>query len=531
MNSDSLARFVESHARALLLLVLTISLAGFAFVFRLPVSLFPQTDFPRVVILVDNGIAPVDIQMLTVTRRIEEAVRLVPGVTDIRSVTARGSTEISVFFRWDVNIVDALELVQGQIAQITPTLPPETRFYINRLTFSVFPMIGFSLTSDQRSLSELWELAYYDIAPRLYRIPGVMENRIVGGREPEFHIVVDPEKLNGYNLPLTKVVDAIRNNNLLSSAGMIQENYHLYLMTVTGLMRKQEQIENAVVTVVNGTPVKVRDVAKVVRGERPVYNIVTADGRPAVLVNVLQQPDGNAIAIAGAVNDELRQIRKTLPSDIHLATFYDQSELVSESIYGVRDAILIGLALAVGVLMIFLKDWRTTVVAAVVIPISLLIAVVFMQLFKMSFNLMTLGGLAACVGIVIDDAIVMVENITVHMALGAIARRGGAECDYRADPGADRLDAHPHRGLRPTGVSGRRHRRILPRAGDDHGDRAARIAVPGDLLYAGAGPRAVPAPQGTRLGGSGGRRASRRRALSSRPGGALRARAPLVAAP
>ena len=230
--------------------------------------------------------------------------------------------------------------------------------------------------------------------------------------------MVDPEKLNGYNLPLTKVVDAIRNNNLLSSAGMIQENYHLYLMTVTGLMRKQEQIENAVVTVVNGTPVAVRDIAKVVRGERPVYNIVTADGRPAVLVNVLQQPDGNAIAIAAAVNEELRQIRQTLPSDIHLATFYDQSELVSDSIYGVRDAILIGLALAVGVLMIFLKDWRTTIVAAVVIPISLLIAVVFMQLFKMSFNLMTLGGLAACVGIVIDDAIVMVENITVHMALG-----------------------------------------------------------------------------------------------------------------
>jgi CzcA family heavy metal efflux pump len=418
MKSETLAHFVESHARALVLLVLTVSLAGFAFVFGLPISLFPQTDFPRVVILVDNGIAPVDVQMLTVTRRIEEAVRLVPGVTDIRSVTARGSTEISVFFRWDINIVDALELVQGQIAQITPTLPPETRFYINRLTFSVFPMIGFSLTSDQRSLSELWELAYYDIAPRLYRIPGVMENRIVGGREPEFHILVDPEKLNGYNLPLTKVVDAIRNNNLLSSAGMIQENYHLYLMTVTGLMRKKEQIENAVVTVVNGTPVAVRDVAKVVRGERPVYNIVTADGRPAVLVNVLQQPDGNAITIAAAVNDELRRIRETLPSDIHLATFYDQSELVSDSIYGVRDAILIGLALAVGVLLIFLKDWRTTVVAAVVIPISLLIAVVFMQLFKMSFNLMTLGGLAACVGIVIDDAIVMVENITVHMALG-----------------------------------------------------------------------------------------------------------------
>ncbi len=418
MSSGALAEFVQSHARALVLVALTLALAGAVFTFVLPISLFPQTDFPRIVILVDNGIAPVDVQMLTVTRRIEEAVRLVPGVTDIRSVTARGSTEISVFFRWDVDIVDALELVEGQIAQITPTLPPESRFYINRLTFSVFPMLGFSLTSRDRSLTDLWELAYYDIAPRLYRIPGVMETRIVGGREPEFHILVDPEKLNGYNLPLTRVVDAIRNTNLIAAAGMLQENYHLYLTTVTGLMRKKEQIEDAVVATVQGTPVRVRDLARVVRGERPVYNIVTADGRPAVLVNVLQQPDGNAIEIARAVREELRKIRQTLPGDIQMATFYDQSVLVSDSIFGVRDAILIGLALAVGILLGFLKDWRTTLIAALVIPISLLVAVIFMQLFRMSFNLMTLGGLAACVGIVIDDAIVMVENIMVHMSLG-----------------------------------------------------------------------------------------------------------------
>jgi len=418
VRSQALAEFVQSHARAFVLVAVTMALAGAVFTFMLPISLFPQTDFPRIVILVDNGIAPVDVQMLTVTRRIEEAVRLVPGVTDIRSVTARGSTEISVFFRWDVDIVDALELVQGQIAQITPTLPPESRFYINRLTFSVFPMLGFSLTSRDRSLTDLWELAYYDIAPRLYRIPGVMETRIVGGREPEFHILVDPEKLNAYNLPLTRVVDAIRDTNLIAAAGMVQENYHLYLTTVTGLMRRKEQIEDAVVATIGGTPIRIRDLAEVVRGERPVYNIVTADGRPAVLVNVLQQPDGNAIAIAKAVREELGKIRATLPGDIQMATFYDQSVLVSDSIFGVRDAILIGLALAVGILLGFLKDWRTTLIAALVIPVSLLVAVIFMQLFRMSFNLMTLGGLAACVGIVIDDAIVMVENIMVHMSLG-----------------------------------------------------------------------------------------------------------------
>ena len=418
MKSDSLARFVEAYGKALILVAVAFSLAGLVFAFSLPVSLFPQTDFPRVVILVNNGVTPVDLQMVTVTRRLEEAARRIPGVTDIRSVTARGETEISVFFRWDVDIVDALQLVQGEISQIAPTLPPDSSFYINRLTFSVFPTVGFSLTSPERSLAELWELAYWDIAPRLYRIPGVMEARIVGGREPEFHVIVDPEKLNRYGLGLTQVVDSIRSSNIISASGMIQENYRLYLTTVTGLMREREQIEQAVVAVLDGVPIRIADIAEVVKGERPVYNIVTAEGRPAVLINVLQQPDGNALRIAQGVNEEIERIERSLPADIRLATFYDQSILVRDSIVGVVDAILLGLALSVAVLMAFLKDWRTTLIAALVIPISLLIAVVFMRWFSMSFNLMTLGGMAACVGIVIDDAIVMVENITVHQSMG-----------------------------------------------------------------------------------------------------------------
>jgi CzcA family heavy metal efflux pump len=386
--------------------------------FTIPISIFPQTDFPRIVILADNGIAPVNTQMLTVTRPLEQAIRLVPGITNVRSVTGRGSTEISVFFRWDVDILNALHLVQGRISQITPALPPSTRFYINRLTFSVFPMVGFSITSNSRPLTELWDLAYYNLAPRLYRLPGVAEARIVGGRPPEYHVVVDPGKLNGFNLPLTRVVEAIRSTNKIVPAGMIEENYHLYLTTVTGLLEQKEQIENTVIQVINGAPVLVKDLASVVRGERPTYNIVTANGRPAVLINVLQQPDGNAVQVADAVNKELAAIRRTLPADIELSTYYDQSILVKDSISGVAESILIGLALSILVLMGFLKSWRATLVAAAVIPVAALIAVVFMRFFSMSFNLMTLGGIAACIGVVIDDAIVVVENISVHLSMG-----------------------------------------------------------------------------------------------------------------
>ncbi len=432
--TSRLGEFVEGHGRALILVVVSFALAGLVFTFRIPVSIFPQTDFPRIIILVDNGIAPVDVQMLTVTRPIEQAVRLVPGITDVRSVTARGSSEISVFFRWDIDIHDALHQLQGRISQILPTLPADTRFYINRLTFSVFPMIGFSLTSPTKNLAELWDLAYYDIAPRLYRLPGVAETRIVGGRPTEYHVLVDPDKLNGYGLPVTKVVEAIRNTNLIASSGMIQENYHLYLTTVNGLMRSREQIEDTVVDVIQGTPVLIKDLARVVPGERPVYNIVTANGRPAVLVNVLQQPDGNAVAIADAVNRELTNIRGSLAGDVEMSVFYDQSVLVRDSIGSVRDSILIGLLLSMAVLAGFLKSWRTTIIAALVIPIAVLIAIVFIKLFHMSFNLMTLGGIAACIGIVIDDAIVMVENIVVHLSLGKTSREASKSAIQELTP-------------------------------------------------------------------------------------------------
>jgi CzcA family heavy metal efflux pump len=432
--SKSLAAFVEAHGRALVIIVVSLSIAGILFALRLPISILPQTDFPRVVILVDNGITPVDQMLVTVTRPIEQAVRIVPGIENIRSVTSRGSSEINLYFRWDVDILHALHLVQGRISQVTPSLPPTCRFYINRLTFSVFPMVGFSITSRQHSITELYNLAYYQIAPRLYRLPGVAETRIVGGRPEEFHIVVSPEQLNAYRFPLSKVTEAVRRNNIRTSAGMLQENYKLYLTTVDGLVKSKSEIEDIVVDVVNGTPVRVRDLAVVEPGEKPIYTVVTSNGRPAVLVNVMQQPDGNSVEIANAVNREIVEIRKGLPTEIELSVFYDQSILVRESITGVVEAILIGLGLSIAVLVGFLKNWRTTLVAAVVIPIAVLIAVIVMRLLHLSFNLMTLGGIAASIGVVIDDAIVMVENIMVHLSMGQSPREASRNAIVELTP-------------------------------------------------------------------------------------------------
>lgn len=416
--SAALARFVETHGRALVLVLGSFALAGLILIFHLPIALLPQTNFPRIIVLADSGVQPVDMQMLTVTRPLEEAIRLVPGITDMRSITNRGGTEINIFFEWSTDINNALNQVQGRISQISAALPPNTSFYINRMTFSTYPTIGFSLTSPRRSQSELYDLAYYQIAPRLYRIPGVAQARIVGGRPLELHVLVQPEKLNLYGLPLTRVADALRNSSLISASGLVAENHHLYLTTVNGLPRDKAQVENTVVQVVNGTPVLVKDIATVEPGEAPIYQIVTANGRRAVLINVHQQPDANVVDLAAAVDNEIRGIRNSLPRDIELSTFYDQSILVRDSIGGVAESILIGLALSALVLLVFLRDWRITLVAAIVIPIAALIAVVAMRLFDMSFNLMTLGGIAASIGVVIDDAIVIVENIMVHLSQG-----------------------------------------------------------------------------------------------------------------
>src|SRR5262249_50896363 len=230
--------------------------------------------------------------------------------------------------------------------------------------------------------------------------------------------VVDCEKCNMYGIPITNVADAIRKTNVIGSAGMGQENYKLYLTTVTGLLKSKKQIEDLVVDVGKSAPGYVKKLARGAPARRPALTIRTPHRLPARLVNVHEQPDGNAVEIADAVNNELQQIRKTLPPDIKLNVFYDQSVNVRDSIGSVTESILIGLGLSILVLIGFLKSWRTTLVAGLVIPISALIAVVLLKLFNMSFNMMTLGGIAACIGVVIDDAIVMVENITVHLAMG-----------------------------------------------------------------------------------------------------------------
>ncbi|MCY2950411.1 MAG: efflux RND transporter permease subunit, partial [Planctomycetota bacterium] len=306
----------------------------------------------------------------------------------------------------------------GRLSQIRGTLPSAAEFAVHRLTFSAFPIIGVSLTSKTRSITELWETARYDLNPRFLRIKGVARVNLVGGRVPEYHVVVDPVKLESYHLTLDQISRALAATNQFTSAGMHEENRQLYLAVVDSRLRDPAQIENVVVAWSGKSCVYVRDLATVRRGSAPQFNIVTAEGSEAVLMNILSQPDGNTVAIAEALQQELKRIEQVLPADVKLAFFYDQSLFVREGVRSVWECITIGLVLSVIVHYLFLRSLSGAFVVGVGIPVTVLVTLVVMRVFHMSFNLMTLGGIAAAIGMVIDDAIVVVEAIHAKLLAG-----------------------------------------------------------------------------------------------------------------
>lgn len=419
MNHSESSYWFARHSKPLIFLVLTLAALGVYLAFTIPVSVFPTTNFPRVLIAVDNGVMPIDQMMVTITRPLEGALNSVPGLTEVRSNTSRGDAEIDLFFDWNVDMFQTLQYVNAAISRIQPELPPTATIAAHRMTFASFPIIGYSMTSDTVPQTELWELSTYQLKPRLSRLDGVSSVLVQGGEEPEFHIQPDPAKLLTASVTVTDILNAMKSTNLIDSPGLFERNHQLVLGLVSGQVRTPEQIARTVIKTTNaGIPVRVGDVAVVAPGVKPVYTIVTANGKPAVLLNVNRQPDSNAMDVAREVHDALTDIRKTLPAGITIEPFYDQSIIVSASIKSVRDAILLGLILASIILVVFLHDWGTSVVAGLVIPVTILITFVALKLLGQSFNLMTLGGLAAAVGLVIDDAIVVVENIVLHRDAG-----------------------------------------------------------------------------------------------------------------
>jgi multidrug efflux pump subunit AcrB len=409
--------FAREH-KSIIFLIITLALVGGYLAFSIPIAVFPTTDFPRVVVGVDNGVMPIDQMLVTITRPIEEAVSGVQGIEDVQSITSRGSAEIDLFFSWRVDMFQTLQRVNAALARVETSLPAGAKVTSARLEFSSFPILGYGLTSDTISQKQLWEMATYQIKPRLSSLPGVGTILIQGGQVPEFHIVPDPAKLQVTGVNVSSILDAINRSNIIQSPGLFPRNHQLYLGLISGQAHDANQIANIFIkNSPEGSPIYVGDVAKVTPSFEPQFTIVTANGKPAVLININRQRGSNTMQVATAVKAEMQAIEKTLPG-VQVSAFYDQSWIVGQSIKSVRDAILIGLLLASAVLVLFLRDWGTSFIAGMVIPISLLVTFIVMRFLGESFNLMTLGGMAAAVGLIIDDAIVVLENVVLHREAG-----------------------------------------------------------------------------------------------------------------
>ncbi len=411
--------WLSRSTRTIFFFATVLTLAGIFLATRVPISVFPETNFPRVVIGIDNGVMPVEQMEVTITRPIEDAVNAVPGLRIVRSTTSRGSAEVSLFFDWNQDMILSLQLVDAALSKVEQSLPPTVRITTNRLTFATFPILGYSLSSETVPQTELWEIATYDLKPPLNRVAGVSTVLVQGGQVPEFHVAPNLALLAADGVTISDLVNAIQASNIVESPGLYEANHQLILGLVGAQVHDADQLRQLVVkTTATGAPVRVADVATVDKATMPVYTTVTANGKQAVLLTIARQPSSNTVAVADAVSTEVTQLRRKLPPGVRLEPFYDQSQLVRDSISSVRDAIFIGLVLACIILFLFLRDWSSSLVAGLVIPVTIAVTVVVLWAIGQSFNLMTLGGLAAAIGLVIDDAIVVVENIVMHRDAG-----------------------------------------------------------------------------------------------------------------
>ncbi len=419
-----LTHWFHSHTRSIPFLIAALAIAGGACAFRLPVALFPQVTFPRIAVSIDAGDRPAERMAVEVTYPVEEAVRAIPGVRSIRSTTSRGSADVEVNFDWGQDMTSALLQVESEINKVAPNLPAGTTFEAERRDPTVFPALAYSLTSDNHSLVELRDLAQYELRPVLSTVEGVSKVGVQGGRVQEYRVVVDPSRMQAYGLTLGNISDALSAANVLSAVGRLEDHDKLYLIISDTQMKEREEIGQTVLKSGNNGVVRLADVATIRDSTMPEWTRATADGHDAVLLLVYQQPGGNTVQIAQRIKAKFEEIKGRIPAGVKIANWYDQSDLILASAGSVRDAVLIGVGLAAVVLLLFLRNWKVTLIATLAVPAVLAATILLLYVLGMSFNIMTMGGMAAAVGLIIDDAIVMVEHIIRRLRETAEGKRG-----------------------------------------------------------------------------------------------------------
>jgi CzcA family heavy metal efflux pump len=407
----ALFTLLGQQRRFVYMAVALLGVAGIWAGLRLPSAIYPELEFSRVTVVVQGTSLGARQVLFSVTRPIEEAVSIVPGVTRVQSRSIRGGSETNITFAPRTDMADALQQVRARVNQIQSDLPQGVDIEVERQTPSLFPIISYNLEGGDPAT--LYDIARYQIRPIISRVPGVGRVDVQGSDVREFEVVADPARLAGQQLTFEHVADAIRQATNVTAVGRMPENYKQYLIVSAGEAHSLDDIANVVV----GRGVRVRDIATVMAGTEDHVRIIAGDGKPAALLNITRQPGGNTVAIADSIAAIARTLRSTLPPGVRLKAVYDQAALVRDAVKSVRDAMLIGAVLAVVVLLLFLRHARITAISASSIPLTMAITVFVMSLVGQTFNLMTLGAMAIAIGLVIDDAVVITENIVRHLHL------------------------------------------------------------------------------------------------------------------
>jgi multidrug efflux pump subunit AcrB len=422
----SFVGWIEHHRRSLLFVAFALALAGAYAGWTLPVGLFPTVNFPRIRITIDSGSMPAKQMLIEVTEPLEEVARAVPGANGITSITSRGSAEIFVDFPWGTNMQQKLLYVDAAIAQAVPKLPAGTSYVALQMSpNAIMPFVSYALISQKVSPAELRRLAQYQITPLLTGIPGVRRVGVLGGQTPEVQIAIDPYKLEAHRLTLAGVTKAVAAANTIKAVGRLEDNDLLYLVVSNNAFRSLASVADMKVRNAAGGIVRLGDIARVRMGSVPQWLLVDDNGRPAVTFDVYQQDNADSLTLGQKVEQHLAAFMKTHPASVHLYKWYDQTELVHSSIAAVEEAIAIGLVFAAMVVLAFLRNWRVTLVAMMVVPLSVLITILLFAGLGMSFNIMTLGGIAAAIGLLIDDVIVMIEHIARRAGVPGLAEPKG----------------------------------------------------------------------------------------------------------
>lgn len=412
----SFADWTVAHRRAILFVTFAIAMAGIAAAVTVPVGLFPKVNFPRIQAALDAGDRPADQMVLQVTRVAEQAVRAIPGVLSVRSTTSRGTADVSINMAWGTDTRIAALEVKSALTSALSLMPPGSQVSVTRMNPTVFPVSGYALTSDQTDQIALRLYARNQIAPVLSAINGVADVTIVGGEVGEFEVEVSAEQMVQAGVVMDEVSIALAAANVLQAVGRIEDLHKLYLVVTDDRLKTIEDISKTIIRAGPSGTITLDDIATIQQAAAPNWTVVTSNGKPAVLFQIYQQPGSNTVQIVKDIKAKLETLRSGLPPGTDMRNWYDQSDLILSAAASVRDAILIGVGLAALVLLFFLRNIKITLIALIAVPAALASSILILKIFGRSFNIMTLGGMAAAIGLVIDDAIVMIEQMVRGLA-------------------------------------------------------------------------------------------------------------------